>query len=67
MRINGYKKYNNYNNKCNNNKYNKNIYCKKPYCNFNNNCCINSLFEVENFLCNFNKILNCINLYKNFK
>jgi len=51
MRINGYKN-------------NTSNYKKK--CIKNNNC-LNSLFEVENFLCNFKKIAKCINLYKFFK
>lgn len=61
--INGYKK----------NKYyykNNNIYSKNN-CNnfFNNNCFtpLNSLFEVEKFLCNFKKFCKCFNLYKFLK
>lgn len=64
MNINGYKKNKYYYNNFNNNIYSKNI----------NNCCdnkfnysLNSLFEVENFLCNFKKMCKCINLYKFLK
>ena len=56
MNINGYKKNNccNYNNKkCNNNSFISNK--------------LNCLFEVEHFLCNFNNVCKCINLYKIFK
>lgn len=64
MRINGYKKNKYYYNKCNNNIYSKNI---NNCC--NNKCCapLNSLFEVENFLCNLKKVSKCINLYKFLK
>lgn len=62
MKINGYKKNKYYYHKCNNNIY------------YINNCCynklnssLNSLFEVENFLCNLNKISKCLNLYKFLK
>lgn len=58
MNINGFKKSNN-------------CCFKKNNCNFcnQNNCnnCINSLFEVENFLCNFRKVCKCMNLYKFLK
>ena len=59
MNINGYKKnkYNNFNYNC----------CKKNKCNYNNNCTLNSLFEVENFLCNLKKCLKCLNLYNFLK
>ena len=33
----------------------------------NTNSYLQSLFEVEKFLCNFKKILKCINIYKIFK
>lgn len=40
-----------------------------PYCKFNkkkeNSIC--SLYEVENFLCNFTKALRCLNIYCLFK
>lgn len=32
-----------------------------------NNSPLNSLFEVENFLCNMKKVIKCINFYKFFK
>ena len=43
---------------CEKNKFN--FKCKKENA-------INSLFEVEHFLCNFKKICNTINLYKILK
>lgn len=63
------------NNKCKKNKYyynncNNNIYPKNNIDNLCNNNCnspLNSLFEVENFLCNLKKLSKCINLYKFFK
>lgn len=51
MRINGYKK--------NVSTFNKN--------NTKNASCLSPLFEVENFLCNLKKAINCINLYNFFK
>lgn len=56
MNINGYKK----------NKY----YCNKKK--LNNNCCnnnfnLNTLFEIEHFLCTLKNISKGINLYKLFK
>ena len=64
MNINGYKKNKYYYNKCNNNIYSKNI---TNCCNNNFNSPLNSLFEVENFLCNLKKINKCLNLYKFLK
>ena len=44
---------------------------KEINCKFDFNCkkenAINSLFEVEHFLCNFRKICKAINLYKILK
>lgn len=63
MKINGYQK-------CNcNNKYHNNIYYSNKYsnCNSNFHSPIDSLFEVESFLCNLKKVTKCINLYKFFK
>lgn len=59
MNINGYKR----NNYSYNNLNNKNC-CK--------NCCdkkfnINSLYEIEKFLCDLRNTLKCINLYKFLK
>ena len=52
-------------------------YCNKLNCNSCNNICsnnfckakspLNSLFEVENFLCNLNKISKAIKFSKFFK
>lgn len=63
MKINGYKKNKYYYNKCNN-IYSKNI---SNYCNNVFYSPLNSLFEVENFLCNLKKISKCLNLYKFLK
>jgi len=63
MNINGYKK-NKYYYKCNNNIYSNNI---NNCCNNNFNSALNSLYEVENFLCNLKKISKCLNLYKFLK
>ncbi len=61
------------------NNYLKKYHCNKLYnnscnniCKYNkfNNCCntpLSSLFEVEDFLCNFNKICKGVKLYKFFK
>ena len=46
--------------------YKNNNFNYKKNC-INNNSYLHSLFEVENFLCNFKKILKCINIYKIFK
>lgn len=48
---------------------NKEINCKKSKFDFNckKENAINSLFEVEHFLCNFRKICKAINLYKILK
>lgn len=64
MNINGYKKNNYFYNNLNNKKYYNNC-CK-------NNCCsnkfnLNSLFEIEKFLCDLRKTCKCINLYKFLK
>lgn len=63
-------------NKCKKNKYyynksnhlSNNIYSNKIN-NFSSNCNspLNCLFEVENFLCNLNKVCKCIKLYHFFK
>lgn len=63
MNINGYKKNKYHYNKCN---CNNNIYLKNNCCNSFNSA-FNSLYEVENFLCNLKKISKCLNLYKFFK
>ena len=60
MNVNGYKKNKYYYNNCNN-ICSKNI--NNSFCN-NFNSPLNSLFEVENFLCKINKMCKCINLYK---
>ena len=64
MNINGYKKNKYYYQNCNNNIYSKNI----NNC-YNNklNSGLNSLYEVENFLCNFRKACKCLHLYKFLK
>ena len=69
MNINGCKKNKYYYKKCNNNIYSKNINNCCNNNNFNNkfNSSLNSLFEVENFLCNLRKVCKCLNLYKFFK
>ena len=59
MNINGYKKNKYYYNNCNNNTCSKNI----NKFNFS----LNSLLEVEDFLCNLKKACKCINLYKFLK
>lgn len=50
---------------CNNNCGMKNVnsfnFCQKK----ENTLC--SLYEIENFLCNFNKALKCFNIYRRFK
>ena len=65
----------------NNNKYNKlnnnyfypinNCYCNLNCCNkknkIKNSSCVDSLFEVENFLCNIKQIFKCVKLIKLFK
>ncbi len=63
MKISGYQKSN-----CDN-KYHNNIYYSKKYnhCNSNFHSPIDSLFEVENFLCNLKKVTKCIKFYKLFK
>ena len=63
MNINGYKKNKYHYNKCNcdNNIYLKNNCCNSLYSAFN------SLYEVENFLCNLKKISKCLDLYKFLK
>ena len=52
---------------CKKNKYNyvshNHIYPKKNCC----NAYLHSLMEVENFLCNIQKAIKCIHLYKFFK
>lgn len=63
MNINGYKKNKYYYNNCNN-IYSKNI--NNSFCN-NLNSSLNSLYEVENFLCNIKKVCKCMNLYKFLK
>lgn len=63
MNINGYKKNKCYYNNCNN-IYSKNI--NNSFCNSLDSS-LNSLFEVENFLCNIKKICKCMNLYKFLK
>ncbi len=63
MKINGYQK-NNCDNKCHNNIYYSN---KNNHCNNNFHSPIDSLLEVENFLCNLKKVTKCINLYKFLK
>lgn len=60
MKINGYQKNKYYYNKGNNNIYPNNSI------NFFHHA-KNSLFEVENFLCNLKKFSKCMNLYKFFK
>lgn len=60
MNINGFQKNKYYHNKIN---------CHSNTCK-NNNCTsspLDSLFQVETFLCNFRKTIKCINLYKFFK
>ena len=64
MNLKGFKKNKYYYKNCNNNICSKNI---DNSCNNNFNCALNSLFEVENFLCNLKKISKCINLYKFLK
>jgi len=64
MNINGYKKNKYHYNKCN---CNNNIYLKNNNCCNNLNSAFNSLYEVENFLCNLKKISKCLNLYKFLK
>ncbi len=58
MKISGYQKNQSH---CNNiyssNKKNNHDFCSP----------LNSLFEVENFLCNLKKVTKCINLYKFLK
>ena len=61
MNINGYKKNKYYYNNCNN------IYSKNVNNSFCNNSALDSLFEVENFLCKIKKMFKCINLYKFLK
>lgn len=63
MNINGYKKNKYYYNNCNN-IHSKNI--NNSFCN-NLNSSLNSLYEVENFLCNIRKVCKCMNLYKFLK
>ena len=63
MKISGYQK-NNCNNKFHNNIYYSN---KNHFCNNNFHSPIDSLLEVENFLCNLKIVTKCINLYKFFK
>ncbi len=68
VNINGYKK-NNY--KLNNN-YNYKLNNKNCYKNKFNNCCnnkfnLNSLYEIEKFLCDLRSACKCINLYKFLK
>lgn len=65
MKIEGYKKNKYYYNKCNNSS--NNIYCKNNCCNNKCNCTLDSLFEVEKFLCNFNKAIKCFNIYRFLK
>ena len=55
---------NNKNFSCNNNCNNKFNNCKN-YCNDKFN--LNSLFEIENFLCNFRSACKCVNFLKFFK
>lgn len=65
MNINGFQKNksnNNYKICCHSNNY-KNNNCHSPC----NTSPFDSLFQVENFLCNFRKAIKCINLYKFFK
>lgn len=62
MKINGYKKNKYYYHKCNNNIYSINNCCYNKF-----NSSLNSLLEVENFLCNLKKISKCLNLYKFLK
>ncbi len=67
MNINGYKKNNCSYNNLNNKKYYNNCY-KNNY----KNCCnnkfnINSLYEIEKFLCDLRNTFKCINLYKFLK
>ena len=59
MKVNGYKQ-----NKCNSKCCNNSCYNN---CNYNFCSPLNSLFEVENFLCNLKKVTKCINLYKFLK
>lgn len=55
--------FNNNNQKCNN--YNNKNCCNKN--NFNNKFNLNSLYEIENFLCTLKNTCKCINFYKFFK
>lgn len=59
-------KTNNYNkNNCNFKKFNTQNCNNKN--NFNNKFDLNSLYEIENFLCTFKNTCKCINFYKFFK